>query len=104
MTDAYSFLLALAVAAVVLSWVLFIGSRWRSGARFASSVAAVVAIVLDAASLATHLARGHRPGSPDAMPVGELLAQHPTFAVVALASTAALVLAARNPHHGRRAA
>jgi len=94
MIDAYSLLLGLAVATVLLAWLLLFSSRWRPASGPASAAAAATAMLLDGASLATHLAFGHRPGTPDAMTLGQFLAQHPAFAVVALASAVALVLGA----------
>jgi hypothetical protein len=38
------------------------------------------------------------------MAVGQFLAEHPAFAIVALASAIAFVLAATNSHHARRVA
>jgi hypothetical protein len=93
LTDPYSFLLALAVSALALAWVLLIASRWWPATRRGSTAAALLAAALDLASLVIHVGAGHRPGSPDGMTVGGFVSQHPAFVVVLAASAAALALA-----------
>jgi hypothetical protein len=104
MLDTYSLLLALALGAAALSWVFLVLSHWRPTVRPATTVSAAIAVLFDAASLTTHHLLGHVPGTPDAMPPTQFLAEHPAFLGVFLASAVAFVLVARATRHERRVA
>jgi hypothetical protein len=95
MSDPYSLLLLLAIAALAAAWVAaLLGRRLPPAGRIGRWTAplAFAALALALASLAVHLATGHRPGTPDAMDAWTFLASHPALAVVAALALAALAL------------
>jgi hypothetical protein len=98
MSDPYSVLLLLAIAALAAAWAaVVVARRSPAGGRAAAWAArlALGALALDLASLAVHLATGHRPGGAEAMAAAGFLRAHPAFSVVAALALAALVLRPR---------
>jgi len=96
MSDPYSPLLLLAIAALIAAWAAALLGRRRPAAPLGRWTAplALGALALDLAAHAVHLATGHRPGTAEAMAVRTFLVEHPAFAVVA---ALALVALARRP-------
>jgi len=98
LSDPYSLLVLLAVAALIAAWAAaLLGRRPRPAGRLGSWTVplALAALVLALAALVVHLATGHRPGTAEAMGGWEFLAEHPALTVVAALAIAALALRPR---------
>ena len=102
--DLYPLLLALAIAAVALAWLLLLVARRGPATLLGSQLAAVTAIAFDFASLVAHFTLDHRPGTSGAITFGQFLAEHQAFSVVAVGSLLAVGLATRASNHARRVA
>jgi len=96
--DAYSALLAAAIALAGAAWVALLLRRLGVRRLFDRRIvigAAAAALGLDAGSTLVHLLTGHAPGTERALPPLEFIGEHPAFWAVAAAALAALWLARR---------
>ena len=95
MSDTYSVLLTFSIASVVTAWLGIGVARLRTVPEWFHRLVfllLLLALALDALSLAVHVTWGHRPGSDQAMSWRDFLTNHPALLVVAFFSLLAWVL------------
>jgi hypothetical protein len=105
MDTLHSLFLLLSLVAGALAVALSILMRWPTGQRLLHltlqgkwspghglAVSILVALSALGVSVVVHLAWGHRPGSPAALPLLEFLRIHPAFIAVASLPLVALAL------------